>query len=410
MEMSTPEQLARKLQGGKNLKTRVLFAIGSMDGGGSEKQMLSLMKNIDRDRYEPELYLVSGGGVLFSQIPDDMTVHIHQERIRPGQSVVPGSTLRAVIRDLAQVLEERRIDIIWDRTYHMTIITAGAVRLRPTPRVSIIVCDPKLDFETNVERFRLLKRRALRRAYRDADVAACVSEGVEKCAASYHRLPRKNFEVIYNSFDVQLIRQRSRESVSDNWQKTTSTQRITAVGRLHTQKGYDILIDATRKLVHDRQQMSLELLILGRGPLESELRLQIRRRDLEDHVHLLGFVDNPLPIMKSADVHCLASRYEGMPNVLVEAILCGVPVVSADCPSGPREILEDGKWGALVTPEDSEALAAALEKALQERDKAFSVAAGARRATTKKFSLSAGLDRVDELIDLAKARFRRRHT
>ena len=171
------------------MKRRVLFAIGGMFGGGSERQLLRLLQNLDPDRFEPELYLVTADGELFPELPDDLPVHIFQQRRPEHPGPLPGSAFRARVRDVAQVLEERRIDLIFDRTYHMTLITAGAVRLRPTPRISVIVCDPQRDFETNPERFRWFKRRLLRRAYREADVVACVSAEVCHSAARYHHVP-----------------------------------------------------------------------------------------------------------------------------------------------------------------------------------------------------------------------------
>ena len=387
------------------MKIRVLFAIGGMYGGGSERQLLGLLQNLDRDRYEPELYLVTAGGELFPELPDDVPVHIFQQRCPEPPSPLPGSAFRARIRDLAQVLEERRIDVVFDRTYHMTLITAAAVRLRPTPRISVVVSDPQRDFETNHERFRWIKRRLLGRAYREAEITACVSTEVCRSAVLYHHLSAETIETFYNSFDVARIQQRAAESIPVQFEPKPDWTRIVASGRLCHAKAYDVLIEAMRKLVYEKQLEQIELLILGSGELESALREQIRNAKLESHVVLTGFLENPLPLVQAADLYCLSSRYEGMPNSLVEAILCGTPVVATDCKSGPREILENGRLGALVPPDDPQALANALEGAVQNLEAFRNRANSAQPLIAERFSLSRGLKRFDEFISLAQQRF-----
>ncbi|MCH7988475.1 MAG: glycosyltransferase [Planctomycetes bacterium] len=387
------------------MKIRVLFAIGGMYGGGSERQMLRLLQNLDRDRFEPELYLVTAGGELFPELPDDLPVHIFQQRCPEPSGSFPGSAFRAQIRDLAQVLKERGIDVIFDRTYHMTLITAGAVRLRPTPRISVIVSDPQRDFETNHERFRWIKRRLLMRAYREAEITACVSTEVCRSAALYHRLSADTIETFDNLFDVARIQQRAAGSVPVQYQRKPGWTRIVASGRLCHAKAYDVLIEAMRKLVYEKQLDRIELFILGSGPLEPELREQIHNSKLDAKVILTGFLENPLPLVRSADVYCLSSRYEGMPNSLVEAILCGTPVVATDCKSGPREILENGRLGALVPPDEPQALANALEGAVQNLEAFRERANAAQSPVAERYSLSRGLKRFDELISLAQHRF-----
>jgi glycosyltransferase involved in cell wall biosynthesis len=108
----------------------------------------------------------------------------------------------------------------------------------------------------------------------------------------------------------------------------------------------------------------LRLVILGDGPLRAELEALIKKLDLNDVVKLLGYVDNPLKYFSRADVFVLSSHVEGLPNVLVEAMICGCTPVSTDCPTGPREVLQDGKYGYLVAMRDPIALAAGIEKAL----------------------------------------------
>jgi len=105
-------------------------------------------------------------------------------------------------------------------------------------------------------------------------------------------------------------------------------------------------------------------MILGDGPERSSLEALVAERGLTGSVDLPGWISNPYPYMAHAGVFVLSSRWEGLPSVLIEALFCGVPVVATDCLSGPREILEGGRYGALVPVGNEDALAAAIERAL----------------------------------------------
>ena len=115
-----------------------------------------------------------------------------------------------------------------------------------------------------------------------------------------------------------------------------------------------------------RKTTEARLLILGEGEDRPQLEELIASLGLTDHVKLPGFVSNPFAVLSRAAVFVLSSRWEGLPTVLIEAIACGTPVVSTDCPSGPREILQKGRYGRIVPTEDSPALAAAILATLQD--------------------------------------------
>ncbi|MBW3596424.1 MAG: glycosyltransferase, partial [Planctomycetes bacterium] len=151
-----------------------------------------------------------------------------------------------------------------------------------------------------------------------------------------------------------------------------------------------------------------ELVIVGGGDPLVGLQNQIAAAKVEDDVLLAGYQSNPYPFMRTADLYCLSSVYEGMPNALVEAMLCGVPVLSTDCESGPREILQGGKYGRLVPPRDPGRLADAIEDALLHHSTWRGIASEARRHVLQTYSLDAGIVRLMDTFDLAIERFRRR--
>jgi glycosyltransferase involved in cell wall biosynthesis len=383
---------------------RVLLAIGSLAAGGSERQVLGILKHLDRARYQPELYVVYAGGELRDEVPPDVPVHVFTERCGPLRRGFPGAIHRARVRDYAAVLAERDIDLTYDRTFHMTLSAAGAVVRRPTPRISVIVSDPQSDFETSRERYAPVKRLLLKRAYRRADVVAAVSEGVRRRAIDYYGLPPEKVETLANFFDVERIERMAQCDPPPELARREGRFRIVAVGRLTEAKGYDVLLDALR-LVHDRGQGAVELILVGAGPLEDELRRRIQAASLADHVVLAGFQRNPLPLMRTADLFCLASIYEGMPNVLVEAMLCGVPILATDCESGPREILEGGRFGRLVPPRDPEPLADAICDAVVDYPAWSSRTPEARDHARREYSPETGINHLMHVFDRTIQRY-----
>jgi glycosyltransferase involved in cell wall biosynthesis len=129
------------------------------------------------------------------------------------------------------------------------------------------------------------------------------------------------------------------------------------VGRLTKQKNFPLLIHAFVKV---RQKKTCRLVILGDGELRSEIEILINNFGIHDDVLLPGFQENPFAWMSASSVFVLSSDWEGLGNVLIEAMACGTPVVSTDCPSGPSEILEGGKWGRLVAVGDVDSLSKAI--------------------------------------------------
>ncbi len=163
--------------------------------------------------------------------------------------------------------------------------------------------------------------------------------------------------------DSEFFR-RAKETVSHPWFETKDQQLILAVGRLHQAKGFDILLEAFAK-VYDKRK-DVRLLILGEGLERPALERQRQELSLEQVVDMPGYTANPLPYMVKSDVFVLSSRREGLGNVLIEALACRARIVATDCLSGPREILDHGRYGYLVPPENPEMLAATLLTALED--------------------------------------------
>jgi glycosyltransferase involved in cell wall biosynthesis len=152
------------------------------------------------------------------------------------------------------------------------------------------------------------------------------------------------------------------------------------------------MLEAMRRL---RERLDCRLLILGEGDLRAKLEAEVVRLGLSGNVDLLGFRSNAMAFMRRADVFALASDWEGLSNVLIEAMAVGCPVVSTDAPHGPREVLQDGRFGRLVSVGDAGAFAQALEEAIRYPDDPEP-----RKAWARKFTVDACADRYLETVGL----------
>jgi glycosyltransferase involved in cell wall biosynthesis len=292
-------------------------------------------------------------------------------------------------------LRRHQVDVIYDRAFHTTLITAPAARRAGVARVSVIVTDPEPDLRLCAGRFRRVKQLLLRRAYRTADRIVTVSDGVRQAAIAFYRLPPELVVTIHNPLDLERVQLLGAGPVPD-WEPERF--HVVSAGRLHAQKGYRHLLFAMHDLVHRRGLTRLLLHVLGQGPQLAELQGLRTKLDLTGHVRFEGFQPNPLPYFRRAQVYCLPSLYEGLPNALLEAIACGTPVLATDCPSGPREILDDGRLGRLVPPADALALTDAISDAVEHHDRWRELAAAARSSVVRRFSLPQALQLTEEVL------------
>jgi glycosyltransferase involved in cell wall biosynthesis len=169
---------------------------------------------------------------------------------------------------------------------------------------------------------------------------------------------------------------------------------VVSVGRLVYQKGFDVLLKAFRKV---RDVRAAKLLIIGDGEKREELIMLAQALHLQDDVLFLGMQGNPFKFMRGAEAFCLASRYEGLGNVILEAMALGLPVVVTNCPSGPAEIVENGRFGVLVPTENADALADALVKVLED-DKLRADLSGLSLRRANDFDLDTSLAQWETII------------
>ena len=252
-------------------------------------------------------------------------------------------------------------DVVFSAEDHLNAIVAIALilarskaKLSVSSRVNPYDTYPNKLFSKGTI-LKLLMKVVVRRA----DVLTCVSKDmVDQYRTIFNHPPHID---VYNIIDNATARKRMLEPVDEPWLLDDSIPVVVAAGGLGVWKGFDTLIDAVKELLKIRK---VRLLILGEGRCRGALEKQIAQNGLTDWVKLPGYVENPLKYFRNADVFALSSRLEGMPNVLVEAMICGCTPVATDCPTGPREVLQNGKYGYLVPVNDPVKMAEAINKAL----------------------------------------------
>lgn len=196
--------------------------------------------------------------------------------------------------------------------------------------------------------------------YRRADAIIANSAGVAANLAALG-LDRRRIVAIPNGVECDRIEAATRAPVTLPWPETRDDPLIVTAGRLVPQKDHAALIRAFARL---QVMVRSHLVILGEGPERRSLETLARNLGIGDRVVFPGYHENPYPFFARANLFVLSSRYEGMPNVLLEALACGLPIVSTDCPHGPAEILKGGEFGGLVPVGDSDNLAQAIARSL----------------------------------------------
>lgn len=195
-----------------------------------------------------------------------------------------------------------------------------------------------------------------------ADAIVTVSKGVADDLARFYKAPDKTF-TIYNTLDAEKARSMADQPLQHEWFAANQPPVILSAGRLEKEKDFSSLIRAFKRV---RQEREARLVILGEGSQRPLLEALVAELGLDDDVQLLGYVDNPYNYMARSSVFVLSSVAEGFASVLLEAMAVGTPIVSTNCPGGPREVLDNGKYGHLVPVGDVNALAQAIQQTIAE--------------------------------------------
>jgi glycosyltransferase involved in cell wall biosynthesis len=374
-----------------------------MDGGGSERQLLYLLQGLDRSRFEPILYLLYETGVLLSEIPSDVKRYAFWSDNQYPRWNWPGRIHSMQVKHLENVLRQEKIDVTYDRLFHMTLITGPATQRAGVPRVSTIVSPPQYDLARSEKNWRTWKKIKLRRAYATADAVMTVGAGTADNAASYYHLPRNRFQVLVSPIDIERVDRESQLSWTGVPTRPNRKQ-IVSIGRLSDEKGHRYLIQAFAKYL---QMASLErvpaadLHLVGDGVLRKELHSLVSNLGVEDSVFFHGQVSSPFALLKQCDLLCLPSLYEGMPNALLEAMACRVPILATNTAQGAGELLRAHPLGTLVAKANSEELANAIRDRFERPANWLARIEPARDYVETNHSMQVWIDRLAQVLDQA---------
>ena len=332
---------------------RIALFTGTLEGGGAERAMLDIARGLSKRGFVVDLVLMRARGTYLADVPDSLRLVDlngsprlatfsalvgYLRRERPGLllSTLPSCNVATL---LARVLLGRELSAIVRRASHFSMEYADS---GPRAKTTLIL------------------ERVL---WGLADAVITNSLGAARDLK--RRAPRVSPKVraIQNPIVWPEHRDLAREPVEHPWFRHNDRPIVLAAGRLIELKDHATLLRAFALVANARPA---RLVIIGEGVERDNLLALARDLGIEDKVDLPGFQRNPFAWMAKATVFAQTSVYEGSPNTLVQAMACGTPVVSTDCPSGPREILEDGAWGALTPVGDDAALAAAIRNAIDE--------------------------------------------
>ena len=333
-------------------KQRVAIFTANMDGGGAERAMLKLAGGIADHGYDVDLVLSRAEGHYLQEVPDSVRiVDLHARRVL---SSIPG---------LVRYLRRERPNAMLTSMNYVNIVGIWARTLARVDTRLIVNEQNALSLEAahSPRRRHRLMPRLIKRFYPWADGVTSVARGTADDLVSTAGVSPNLIEVVHNPIVTTELRELVAEPLGHPWFGRGQVPVVLGVGRLAPQKDFGTLIRAFARVIARRP---CRLMILGDGPERASLEMLVAERGLTGSVDLPGWISNPYPYMAHAGVFVLSSRWEGLPSVLIEALFCEVPVVATDCLSGPREILEGGRYGALVPVGDEEALAAAIEMAL----------------------------------------------
>ncbi|MCZ6644270.1 MAG: glycosyltransferase [Gammaproteobacteria bacterium] len=333
------------------MSTDLLIHLSTMEGGGAEKAVADIANGLTQRGKRIDLTLQKAQGVNLSRLNDTVAVH----DLRCFHPLL-------TIRRMARLIDELRPLAVMATLMYPVIATALAVRLaRHKPQFIIREANSVAFYEQESFHKKYLVRTLLAKSYYLADRIICVSDGVR--AEVSERWPGIGIKAVTcrNPIDIQEIKALARQSVEHAWLRQKSGPVICAMGRLEPQKGFDLLIEALGWSTHPE----IRLVILGEGQERRRLERLASKLGVRERVSLPGYRANPYPVISAADVFVMSSRFEGTANALIQALACNVPCISTDCPHGPREILQSGRFGQLVPPGDSKGLAQAIDLAVE---------------------------------------------
>ena len=329
--------------------TRVLFVVATLGLGGVERALEIVLRDLDRRRFAPALAVLQNVDVGMP-LPADVTAVGLGRRSR-------WSFPRVAMR-LSRLVRDCHPDVVVAFGGPANLAALAALRIGFSRHLPLLLTEhiaPTQMYLSAEEPLGRLKLWLLRRLYPRATAIVAVSSGVAHELVERVGIRRELVRVVHTPVDVDIVRRAAGTACS----RMDGRPVVVSVGRLTPQKNHELLLRAAA-----RMSIPPRIVLVGDGP--ERTRLEAVAEDLGISVDFRGADPNPYPVIASADVFVLPSRFEGFGVVLVEALALGTPVISTDCPHGPAEILGNGEYGELVPVGDEASLAQAIERLLTD--------------------------------------------
>lgn len=331
---------------------RILLVLPSLERGGGERVLLQLAGSFRAAEREVHVAVLQGGGPLRSFIPEGVTLHELTDVANAPKGLSLAWKAFPGLVTLIRTFQPHAVLSTMTGTNLLTVFACMRARVR----TRLVLREASSLVNTKSA----LKRRAMRWLYRRADVLVAVSTGVAQDLRGLG-LSAERIHVIHNPVDVERLRQLATAGLPAAVQDKTPY--VVSLGRLTEAKDFPTLL---RAYASSALRGSHRLVIVGEGEQRTSLETLARNLGVADRVLLTGAMDNPYPVLAGAAMQVLSSRWEGYPNVLLEALALRVPVVATDCPHGPSEILDGGRYGRLVPVGDTTTLARAMDEELRQ--------------------------------------------
>lgn len=332
---------------------RIAFVLPDLSGGGAERTVLTLAGNMKRLRHDVFLVQITNRSDLAHHIPSDIPV------FRLGVKSV-----RRGFWPLRKILSECRVDTVLSTHKHVAFLLEILRFFRLNSFKHFIRIPNTYSHEMKYFSYgkRLLWNWAVRWSHSRSDGVIGISQGVTNDFVEHFGCPKNGIKTILNPvYDESFPVLAGKLSGVSRLDSRTGFN-VVAAGRLVHQKGYDVLL---RGFARGLKTQDAHLFVLGDGPLRAVYTEMAKDLGVHNQVSSLGFVNNPLAYISKSSVFVLSSRFEGLGNVLIQALCLGIPVVSTNCCHGPSEILQEGLYGTLISVDDDVALGKSLRRCFE---------------------------------------------
>lgn len=361
---------------------RIAFLLPDFRAGGAQHMVINMANELSSRGHHVFLWVMQDQGPFKNKISPSLSI-----------TILNKSRAFLLVPAVALQLKANPVDILYSAMPYMNFVAIMARILSGSKKTAVMISERNyfsLSARGNGSSPSFIQKVLIMLLYPLADSIVGISRGVAEDIATYLLYRKDRVTSVHNPVVTKNMAADSLQDISDAWLDNATRPLIVTSGRLVQQKDQKTLLRAFAKLLKKRDA---SLLVLGEGPLRVELETLARLLNISARVCFKGYVDNPLAYMKRADLFVLSSAWEGFCNVLVEALLCGLPIVSTDCPSGPAEILKNGVYGRLVPVGDEAELAEAMDLSLAEK-----VDAERQRNRAEDFSVQNICDSYEKLM------------